>query len=213
MAKTINYVPNHDGSSIILSAIKKRLKPGLILFSVLSLVIIVCGILGVVSDNWVLVVVCAFFLLPFLIPAIIFLVKYLRPRSCRPLKRDPQLLEKGDRLFRTFTFQNEAALASAELLAFKPNLTRVIATQELLLMYKRIVNTNYGTQYFVMVETVRESFNISYPKALDAPMDDAIMAVAPFCQYVRLGYGDENLKYVEYMRTMWQEAQKSQNQL
>jgi len=212
MAKTVNYVPNPDGRGIILNAIKKRLKPGLILFGILSLVITVCGILGVVSDNWILVVVCAFFLLPFLIPAIIFLVKYLRPGSCKPVKRDPQLLEKGDRLFRTFTYQNEAAIASAELFAFKPNLTRVISTSEVLLMYKRVVNTNYGTQYFIVTETVRDSFQMSYPKALDVPMDDAIRAVAPFCQYARLGYGDENLKYVEYMRTMWQETQKSKNQ-
>jgi hypothetical protein len=211
MAKVIDYYPGEYGRSMILDAIKRRLKPGLILFSICSLLIIIFGVLGIVWDNWVLVVVCMFFLLPFLIPAIVFLVKYLRPMSCKPLKRDPQLLDKADRLFRSFTFQNEAAVASTELFAFKPNLTRVIATEEVLVMYKRIVSTNYGTQYFIVVETVRDSFQMSYPKAVDSAIDAAVQAIAQYCRYVRLGHSEDNLKYVEYMRTMWQEAEKTKN--
>ena len=162
MSKYNPYFQGPGGRDIVLRNIKKRLKPGLILFSILSVLLIISGIAGIISDNWVLVVVCTVFLLPSLIPAIIYLIKYMKPESCKPLKKDPMLLDKAERLFGTFAFQNEAMIASPELAAFKANLTKVMDLKEILLIYKRIVHTNYTTQYFMVVETVRDSFQILY---------------------------------------------------
>ena len=208
MAKTTYYTPDMNGSEMIRNQIKKRLRAGTILFGVVSLIFLIVAVVGMIIGNGAMFAVCTILLLPFLIPFIFFLMKYLHPER-RALKKNPQLMQQADQLFREMNYQNDVVLSSPKYFALKTDISKVIAKDEVLQLYKRVVNTNYGTSYYLVVETVRGTQQVLYPKAYDQAVDEAVMAVAPGCPYVRLGFGDENTKYVEYMRTMWQETQKA----
>ena len=208
MAKTTYYTPDMSGSEAIRNLIKKKYRVSTITFGVISLILLILAVVGMIIDNWVMFVVCMIFLLPFLVPFIIFLMKYLYPAK-RAMKKNPQLMQQADQLFREMNFQNDIVLSSPKYFALKSDLTKVTAKDEVLQLYKRVVNTNYGTSYYLVIETVRGTVQVLYPRAFDQAVDEAVMAVGPGCPYARLGFGDENTKYVEYMRTMWQETQKA----
>ena len=77
-------------------------------------------------------------------------------------------------------------------------------------MFKRVVSTNLSTMYFWVVETVRGTVNIQYTKAQEEQVNQCVQMVTPMCPYVRVGHNQENLNYMEYMRTMWEQTQKNQ---
>ena len=208
MAAVKMYDGSTRGSEEVIRKVKRKRLPLLILFGVFSGILLAVGIIGLIIENYVMVAVTIFFLLPFLIPWIVTLIQYLNPRKCNPIKRNPQILEQADYLFSHIAYQNEFIVACPEYFAIKTDISRVFAMNEVLQIYKRIVNTNYGTTYSLVVETVREPFSVVFPKSFNDIVDQSVQVIAPYCPYVKLGYGKENQNYVEYMRTMWAEAQK-----
>ena len=209
MAKTVYYTPGMRGGAELLSTIRKRYKGITVCFGCMCALFLILAVVGFATDNWALAAVMVIFLIPALIPFLIFLVKMLKPQNTRAFKKNSQLLQQADYLFANMNYQNDAFIAAPGYFALKTDLTRIVPMDEVLLMYKQIVHTNYNTIYSVVVETVRDSFRVTYPKSLDTAVDEGIPVLAPGCKYIRLGYGDENAKYVEYMRTMWQETEKA----
>ncbi len=202
------YDGSVPGSVEVLTAIRKKRLPLMILLLSFSAFLLLLGVIGLIVENYVLFVIGMIFLLPFLIPGIIALVRYLKPMKGKPLSRHPEILQRADYLFANIVFQNDAVVVAPGYFAFKQDISMVYAMNEVLLIYKRIVNTNYGTTYSLIVETVRESVTMPYIKGQDAGVDESIPIVARGCQYAHLGYSKENLNYVEYMRTMWQASQE-----
>ncbi len=200
------------GSELVLQHVKKRRKPGLILFGIFSLAFLAMGVIGFALQNYILVALAMVFILPFLIPGIVFLVHYLNPMSCKPLKKEPEILSWADYLFSHIAFQNDFCIAAPGYFAAKSDISRIIPQQDVLLMYKRIINTNYVTQYFLVVETVRGTYMLPFTRNMDSLVEQSVNVIGPGCQYAKAGYSQENLNYVEYMRTMWQEAQKQKQQ-
>ena len=195
------------GSEEVIKAIKKRRKPTLIMFWTFTVIFLVLGGLGFIIENYVLVVIGMFFILPFLIPAIIFLVLYVSPEKHKPIKNNPEMLGWADSLFANMAFQNDLIIASPQFFAMRTDPSKIFPMNEVLLMYKKIIHTNYSTMYYMAVETVRSSYMLPCPTKTNEMIDQTVSVVAPYCQYTRLGYSEENLNYVEYMRTMWAEAQ------
>jgi len=208
MAAVKMYDGSTRGSEEVIRLVKRKRKPLLILFGIICAIYLVMGVVGFFIENYVLVAVAMIFLPPFLIPWIVTLIHYLNPRKCRPIKQNPEILDQADYLFSHIEYQNEFVVACPQYFAVKPDISRVFAMNDVLLMYKRIVNTNYGTTYSLVVETVREPFIMAFPKKFNDLVDQSVQVIAPYCPYCKLGYGKENQNYVEYMRTMWAEAQK-----
>lgn len=201
------------GSEEVLRTIKKRFKPGAILFGILSFIFLAMFILGFAFELYVLVAMGMIFFLPMMILWLIFLVRFLKPEKSGAIRKNPDLLSQADFLFSNICWQNDFIVASPGYFAPKSDLTRIFAGNEVLLLYKRIVSMNYGaTQYFLVVETVRGSVLVPYLKKMEQAVDEAVQYVVPGCPYVHLGHSQENLNYVEYMRTMWQEAQAHKGQ-
>ena len=147
MAAIRTYDATTIGSQEVLAVVKKRQKPAMILFCVLSGILLLLGIIGFVIENYVLVVIAMFFILPFLIPAIIFIVRYTHPMKCRPLKKNPVVLQQADWMFRNITFQNDLVVVSPNFFAPKTDISAIVPVQEVLLTYNHHVflGYRYGT--------------------------------------------------------------------
>jgi hypothetical protein len=210
MAGLPNYDRSMSGREEVIKAIKKRRKPALIMFWTFTVIFLILGVVGFIIENYVMVVIGMIFILPFLIPAIIFLVLYVSPEKHKPIKNNPETLSRADSLFANMAYQNDMIIASPQFFAMRTDPSKIIAMNEVLLMYKKIVHTNYSTLYYLDVETVRGSVMFPCPARANDVIDQTVNVVAPYCQYIRLGYNNENLNYVEYMRTMWAEAQNIQ---
>lgn len=208
----VQFTPGMRGSDIVIAQIKKRWKKAVVLFWIMTAIILGMGVTGFLVENYVLVVIAMFFLLPILIPTIIFTVKYTHPMKCRPLKHRPVILKEADWLMENIRFQNDVLIVSDSFFAPPSDLSAIIATQEVLLMYKQTITTNFLTSYFIAVETVRGKTSIPYLRNQEQMVVDTIGAVMQFCPHARLGYNQENINYVEYMRSMWEETQKNQMQ-
>ena len=92
----VQFTPGMRGSDIVIAQIKKRWKKAVVLFWIMTAIILGMGVAGFLVENYVLVVIAMFFLLPILIPTIIFTVKYTHPMKCRPLKHRPVILKEAD---------------------------------------------------------------------------------------------------------------------
>lgn len=206
----IQYTNTSVGSELVLAAVKKRQKPAMILFLVISGIFLFLGLLGFIIQNYVLVAIMIIFLWPFLIPAIIFVIRYRNPMKCSPLKKNPVILKQADWMFANMNYQDEIIVLSPSFFAPKTDLSAVIPVQEVLLMYKRVVTTNFSTMYFWVVETVRRTIQIPYLKKQSDMVDRCVEIVTPLCPYAKLGHTEENLSYMEYMKAMWEQTQKNQ---
>ena len=210
MAAIRTYDATTIGSQEILATVKKRQKPAMILFSVMSGILLAMGILGFIIENYVLVVIAMFFILPCLIPAIIFIYRYTHPMKCKPLKKNPVVLQQADWMFRNLTYQNELVVVSPNFFAPKYDISAIVPVQEALLTYKRVVTTNFTTMYFWVIDTVRETIQIPYPKDKDALVGQTVDVILPLCPHIRVGHSQENLNYREYMKAMWEQTQINQ---
>ena len=133
----IQYTNTSVGSELVLAAVKKRQKPAMILFLVISGIFLFLGLLGFIIQNYVLVAIMIIFLWPFLIPAVIFVIRYRNPMKCSPLKKNPVILKQADWMFANMNYQDEIIVLSPSFFAPKTDLSAVIPVQEVLLMYKR----------------------------------------------------------------------------
>ena len=210
MAAIRNYDANTVGSQEVLAAVKKKRKPGMILFSAFAGIALLLMVIGFIVENYVLFVVAGFFFLVFLPFAIVFLVKYTHPMKCRELKKNPVALQQADWMFRNIIFQNDMVVVSQSFFAPKSDIAAIFPVQEVLLMYKRIVTTNFSTMYFWVIETVRGTSQIAYPKSMEEVMTQCIDVIAPLCPHIRIGHNQENLNYRDYMRAMWEQTQVNQ---
>ena len=204
------YTNAAAGSQAVIAAVKKRQKPAMILFWILSGILIALGIMGFIIDNYVTVAIMIIFLWIFLIPAIIFTVRFCKPMKCKPLKNHPALLKQADWLFNNIIFQNDILVVSQNFFASRRDVSALVPTQEVLLVYKRTVTTNFTTMYFIVVETVRETVSIQYLKKQEPMVEQGVQVIAPLCPHIRIGHTQENLTYLDYMRTMWEQTQKNQ---
>ena len=212
MAAIRTYDATTIGSQEVLAVVKKRQQPAMILFCVLSGILLLLGIIGFVIENYVLVVIAMFFILPFLIPAIIFIVRYTHPMKCRPLKKNPVVLQQADWMFRNITFQNDLVVVSPNFFAPKTDISAIVPVQEVLLTYKRVVQTNFTTMYFWVIDTVRGTTQIPYLKKQEELVAQSVDIIIPLCPHIRVGHNQENLNYREYMKAMWEQTQINQGQ-
>ncbi len=206
------YGPGVKGGDLVIAAVKKRQKPAMILFLSLSGILIALGILGFLIEVYVLPAITVIFLLPFLIPGIIFLIRYTHPMMCRPLKQNPVVLKQADWMLEHIMYQNELFIVSQNFFAPRRDLSAIIPTQEALLMYKQTITTNFYTQYLLVVDTVRGRITFPYQNKQAALLEQSVEAIAPLCPHLRLGYNQENLNYMEYMKSMWEQTQRNQMQ-
>ncbi len=206
----VQYSNATRGSEVVIETVRKRQKGPMILFLILTGFFLVLGILGFIIQNYVMVAITIMFIWPFLIPAIIFIVRYKNPMKCKPLKKNPAVLKQADWMFANMSYQDEMIIISPNFFAPKSDPAAIIPVQEVLLMFKRVVSTNLSTMYFWVVETVRGTVNIQYTKAQEEQVNQCVQMVTPMCPYVRVGHNQENLNYMEYMRTMWEQTQKNQ---
>ena len=213
MAAIRTYDANTIGSQEVLAAVKKRQKGPMILFCILAGILFVLGILGLIIENYVLFAVMIIFILPFLIPAIIYIYRFTHPMKCSPLKKRPVALQQADWMFRNIVFQNDLVVVSPNFFAPKTDISSIIPVQEVLITYKRVVQTNFTTMYFWVIETVRQTIQIPYLKANEQLVSESLDAIAPLCPHIRVGHNPENLKYKEYMKAMWEQTQVNQGNM
>ncbi len=206
----IQYTNTMKGSELVLQTVKKRQKPGMIVFTVLTAILFLLGVVGFIIENYVLVAVAIMFMWIPLIFMIIFIVRYTHPMKCNPLKKNPVLLKQADWMIANMNYQDEILIISPNFFAPKSDISAVIPVQEVLLMYKRVVTTNLTTMYFWVVDTVRGSVSIPYTKKQEELISRSVQILTPLCPYVKVGHSQENLNYREYMKTMWEQTQKNQ---
>ena len=207
------YTNGIVGSQAVIAAVKKRQKPAMILFWIMSGIFIVSGLIGFITEFYILVGIMLVFLWFFLIPAIIFTVRFCKPMKCKPLKNHPALLKQADWLFANVMFQNDVLVVSQNFFASKKDPSALVPTQEVLLVYKRTVTTNFSTMYFMVIETVRETVSIQYLKKQEPQVEQGVQVIAPLCPHIRIGHTQENLTYVDYMKAMWEQTQKNQGMM
>ncbi len=198
-----------NGSELVIKRVKKKQFPAMVMFLVITAIFLLIGIIGFLIENYVMVAVMIIFTLPFLIPAIIFTIRYVRPMKCAPLKHHPEVLKQADWMVKHMNYQDEIILASPEFFAPRSDLTSVIPVQEVLLMYKGMVYNHLNTVYTWQIETVRRKVVIPYTQKQEPAIANSINYLAGICPHMKVGFSDENIQYVEYMRTMWEEAQKT----
>lgn len=198
------------GSELVLQTVKKRQKPGMIVFAVLTAFFFLLGLIGFIIENYVMVAIMIIFIWIPLILMIVFIVRYTHPMKCSPLKKNPVILKQADWMIANMNYQDEVLIISPNFFAPKSDISAVIPVQEVLLMYKRVVTTNVSTMYFWVVDTVRSSISIPYAKGQEELISRSVQLLTPLCPYVKIGHSQENLNYKEYMKTMWEQTQKNQ---
>lgn len=210
MAAIRTYDASTVGSQEVIAVVKKRQKPGMILFCTFSGILLAMGIIGFFIENYVLFAIMLIFLLPFLIPAIIFIYRYTHPMKCRPLKKNPVVLNQADWMFKNLIAQNDLVVVSQNFFAPKSDISAIIPVQEVLLMYKRVIETNFTTMNFWVVDTVRGTTQIPYLKNQEPLVEQSVNYIIQLCPLARIGHNQENLNYREYMKTMWEQTQINQ---
>lgn len=133
------------------------------------------------------------------------------PENDKILKKNPDLLFMADELYRGITYQDKHLIMSDRVIANKKNLYQMAFYNEVFMVYVHTESYNFVTTTKQLVlATARDEITFSIYGMKSEKVEELARTIAGKCPYARFGYTQENLRYLDEMRKVWQRAKLDQ---
>ncbi len=133
------------------------------------------------------------------------------PETHKVFKRNPDLLFQADELFKGIRYQDKYVILSDRVVANASDLTQMAFTNEVFMVYVYKQTTNFvTTTKQLILATARGEITLNIYGLKDEAINRIAGTVAAACPYARFGYSNDNLKYLEQMRAVWDQKKTEQ---
>lgn len=137
--------------------------------------------------------------------------KMKNPQDAKVLKANPDLLFMANELSQGLNYQDDYFLMSDRVVANKKNLYQMAFYNEIFMVYVYTASTNgITTTKQLVLATARDEITIGIYGKKEEQVNAMARTIAEKCPYARFGYNQENLRYLEEMRKVWQRAKLDQ---
>ncbi len=133
------------------------------------------------------------------------------PQGDKILKKNPDLLFMADELYKGITYEDKHLIMSDRVIANKKNLYQMAFYNEIFMVYVHTESYNFVTTTKQLVlATARDEITLSIYGMKNEQVNGLAQTIAGKCPYARFGYTQDNLRYLEEMRKVWQRAKLDQ---
>ena len=133
------------------------------------------------------------------------------PQGDKVLKKNPDLLFMAEELYKGITYEDKHLIMSDRVIANKKNLYQMAFYNEIFMVYVHTESYNFiTTTKQLVLATARDEIVFSIYGMKNEQVNALAQTIAGKCPYARFGYTQDNLKYLEEMRKVWQRAKLDQ---